>query len=255
MKANYVERPAPEMPNGRIRGLEPHARDVAVRLGDSISARFSSLLFHHSLLARLNQAQRTSQLPKHDVDATTQRVLANSWQAHFLFDDLVFNAASLCDYLGNAVWFGFHGANYINKKWKNTYDAAKRADFESKLPRGTRIHGSRTGKVIVDAHVSYVNDLYAYRSELIHYTIDGPDVYSHTFWEDRTEKPELPVPRTFSKRLNQLFGVTKEQSASVDIVSGAYGLVVRLGELTLATLSALCEDLPRTADEPLIMLM
>src|SRR5690606_829711 len=108
MHANYVERRAPEMPNGKIRGLEANARDIAARLRDSIWSRFESLRFHHGLMisVREQQARRLSESSDHN--ARSNAILTASWRAHYLFDDLVFNAASLFDYLGNAVWFGFH---------------------------------------------------------------------------------------------------------------------------------------------------
>jgi hypothetical protein len=53
MKANYVERDAPELLGGRIQGLAPEARDIAVSLRESISARFESLRFHHLLMQRI----------------------------------------------------------------------------------------------------------------------------------------------------------------------------------------------------------
>jgi hypothetical protein len=255
MKANYVERPAPELLGGKIPGLEPQARNVAVRVRDSISARFNSLGFHHSLMGNVRESERRGLASARSSDSRTQTILAASWHTHFLFDDLVFNAASLCDYLGNAVWFGFHGGNYIRKKWNSAYDAARREDVESKLPRGPMIHRSRTGLLVLKAHENFVNDLYGYRSDLIHHSIDGPDVYSHEFWERRGGTEErLAMPRLFSKRLRRLIPVADAESQT-DIFEGGRLLVVQLGQLTVEILTTLREELGWTDGEPLQMLM
>jgi hypothetical protein len=252
MKANYVERYAPEFLGGRVRGLEPEARELSVRLRDSISARFSSLEFHQRLLISISENERRA-LREQKADHT-QTILSATWQTHFVFDDVVFNAASLCDYLGNAIWFGFHGANNVKKKWNNTYDAAKSPNFEAKFHRGSRIYGSNTGNLVRTAHESFVNDLYAYRSDLIHNKIDGPDLYSHRFWEQRVlPDSTLGLPRNFAKRLRRILPAKGDDSA-VDIVAASGIVITRLGELTLEILQSLRDDLGWNPDEPLLML-
>jgi len=207
MRANYVERDAWEMPGGKIRGLAPEASDIAVALRDSIWARFDSLRFHDQLITQVlgGIAERVQSAT--DDDQRFNAVWTASWHAHYLLDDLVFNAASLFDYIGNAVWFGFHGQNHIKKKWKKTYQAAKSSAVEKKLPGGPKIYSSATGAVVLDAHADLVNDLYEYRSDLIHNRLDGPEVFRTEFWRDSL-RPEftLPLPEGFSRRLGKTVG-------------------------------------------------
>jgi hypothetical protein len=255
MKANYVDRPAPYLPGGRIKGLEPPARDIAVLLRDSISARFNSLLVHHDLLARTRDNQRRTLETLSDMNSQTQFILKTTWQSHFFFDDIVFNAASLFDYIANAVWFGHHGLNHRKKKWNKAYDAAKSSAFEQRLPRGARIFGSAAGNLILEAHESLVDDLYGYRSELIHHNVDGPNIFSHTFWAEASRSDaELALPRLFLKRLSHVLTSPGDEQAEVNMVHGAERLIVRIGETVVPLLQALRDDLGYDKSTPLTML-
>ena len=187
MKANYVERDAWEMPDGKIRGLAPEARDISVALRDSVWARFDSLRFHHGLMGSVRNQHDHKVAEMAPGEDRARITWTASWHAHYLFDDVVFNAASLFDYLGNTIWFGFHGQNYTKKKWKSTYQAARRREVEENLPAGVRIFDSATGQQVLAAHAELVNDLYEYRSQLIHNRLEGPNVFSHEFWERNSQ--------------------------------------------------------------------
>jgi hypothetical protein len=255
MKANYVERDAPELPGGKIRGLAAEARDSAVSLRDSIWTRFDSLRFHHSLLLRLNDDKREKLNAQKPGSDDFDLLWASTWYTHYLFDDVVFNSISLFDYLGNAVWFAFHGQNHIKKKWNKAYSAAKGSDMEVRLKRGPRILGSKTGAVIRRAHESFVNALYEYRSDLIHNRIDGPNVFSHEFWE-QTRQPgfRASLPKGYVHRLRVLLPNAKAGNPDVDVASGAEHLILRTGHVTLELLGALQEDIGWTEGEPLTIL-
>ena len=89
MKANYVERDAPEWLDGKIQGLAPEARDIAVNLRDSISARFESLRFHHVLMERLQQGRRDQLTAGRGTADGAMEIWSASWHGHYLFDDVV----------------------------------------------------------------------------------------------------------------------------------------------------------------------
>jgi hypothetical protein len=255
MKANYVERNAREFPGGKIQGLAPEARDIAVNLRDSIWSRFDSLRFHHNLMIRILESHRHQLPEKGHSSASFDAIWSASWHAHYLFDDVVFNSASLFDYLGNAVWFGFHGQNHIKKKWNKAYEAAKRPDLETRLPNGPRIFGSATGDLIREAQEVFLNDLYGYRSDLIHHHIDGPEVFSHRFWEESMQPGfQVPLPRAYIRRLRKLVPEMNTQSPEVDMVRGAEHLIKRIGSVSLDLLATLRDDLGWTEGEPLTML-
>ena len=253
MKANYVERHARELPGGKVRGLAPEAREIAVALRDSIWTRFDSLRFHHNLMIRVD-GSRQQQLNgmNNSVDGF-DAIWGASMHSHYLFDDLVFNAASLFDYLGNSIWFGFHGQNYIKKKWSKVYEAAKRPDLEEGLSLKTRIYGSRTGTLILEAHDALVGDLYGYRSELIHIRADGPDVFSSRFWEESSRSGfRLPLPKAYMRRLRGL--VAADAQDQVDMLAGAEHLIRRIGAVTLSLLETLRYDLGWKEGEALTIL-
>jgi len=254
MKANYVARSAPEFPDGLIHGVAPEARDIACNLRDSISARFDSLRFHYELMLRVRQGHLRQLQQAEAGSARAQMLWLASMETHYLFDDIVFNAASLFDYIGNAVWFGFHGQNHIKKKWNKAYEAAKRVELETKLPNGPRLFGSTTGDLIKEAHEAFVNRLYEYRSDLIHHRIDGPEVYSHQFWADISHTDlRLPVPRTYMRRLRRLVGDAALDENSVDIIAGAEELINKVGECSVRLIESLRDEFGWVEGEPLTM--
>jgi len=252
MKANYVQRDAWEMPDGKIRGLTREVLAIAVALRDSIWSRFDSLRYHHWLLTQV--AVEARRAGRADNEVAHQVCWSAAWHSHYLFDDIIFNAASLFDYVGNAIWFGFHGPNHIKKKWSKAYEAAARPDLEKSLPRGVRIFGSRTGKSVLVAHRRLVNALYEYRSELIHNRSDGPDVYSFEYWERSWEKGfQMPVPTKFRKKLGSLLGAAA-QGEDFDMLQFAEALIRRCGEVVIELLENLRSDLGYDPDEPLTLL-
>jgi hypothetical protein len=255
MKANYVERDAWEMPDGKIRGLAPEARDISVALRDSVWARFDSLRFHHGLLESVRKQHDEKVVAMTPGEDRARITWTASWHAHYLFDDVVFNASSLFDYLGNTIWFGFHGQNYTKKKWKSTYQAARRKEIEENLPGGVRIFGSATGRQVLDAHAELVNDLYEYRSQLIHNRLEGPKVFSLEFWERNSRgNLKLPFPNLFARQLKKVIPEATDSAQDIDISVGTEHLIKRIGELTLALIDTLKLDLNWDRDEPLMIL-
>lgn len=254
MKANYVERDAPELPGGKIQGLAPEANAIASALRDSIWARFDSLRFHHQLILNVAERRRQQLKSASDDDQRFNAAWSAIWHAQYLFDDLVFNAASLFDYLGNTVWFGFHGQNHIKKKWKKAYQAAKGEGIEPELPKGPSVFGSQTANVILDANRNLVDDLYQYRSELIHNRMDSPEVFKMEFWQESV-RPDaaLTLPPKYARHLGSIIP-SADNDERIDMAAGAEVLIERTGETTLKLLETLREDLDWSEGEPLTML-
>jgi hypothetical protein len=168
---------------------------------------------------------------------------------------LVFNAASLFDYLGNTIWFGFHGQNHIKKKWNKANEAARKPEVEDKLPKGALIFRSKTGAEIRRLHDAFVNELYGYRSELIHNRMDAPDIYSHEFWEtNQREGARLAFPRKYQKRLMRMVTGSEGTEETVDMVEGGERLICKIGRETVHLLQVLRDDLGWKEGEPLTML-
>lgn len=255
MKANYVERNAREIPGGKIRGLTTEASTIASSLRDSIWARFDSLRFHYGLISNVERQFKTRLDRGADDKERFDIIWAALWHSQYLFDDAVFNVASLFDYLGNAVWFAFHGQNHIKKKWKRTYQAAKRPGLEAKMKGKTKIHGSRTGNAVLEAHRELVDKLYEYRSELIHNRMDGPQIYKTQFWQD-TWHPDfrLPLPPNYVRLFHRKGSTERLEANSNSIVNGTAALVQSAGDQTLKLLAMLREDIGWTEGEPLTIL-
>lgn len=258
MKANYIEKPAPELPGGTIKGLGPRARDAAVEIRDSIRARFESLSFHYHLLVRIHEGH--SQALEDRAPASSEEDFPGLWQAawqeQFLFDDLVFNAASLFDYLACAIWFGFHGRNHRKKKWNDVTSAAREPGREPDPKDGPSIHGSLTGRKALAADRDFVGDLAGYRADLIHHRVDAGTAssrYKHD-GEDLAADLSVSLPANYAKAVKALVPDMGTGESDPELTDAGAHLIGRVGRVTLDLLEALQDDLGWDEDESLVML-
>lgn len=257
MKSNYVERNAPEMLDGKIKGVTPRTKDRTVRIRDSIWARFDSLRFHYTLLIRVHEGHEGALDPTAmGMNEGDYRFLWNAaWQEQFLFDDLVFNSASLFDYLATAIWFGFHGHNYIKKDWGDVTKAAREADREPDPREKNTLYGSHTGELALRVDRDFVGDLYGYRADLIHDKIDAGTASSELKVDDGVMTTELRVsaPENYSEDVKALLSDIDTEEVNPQLNEAAEHLILKVGDVALDLLEALQRDLDWD-DEPITML-
>lgn len=257
MKANYVEQSAPFLPGGTVEGLRPQARDVAVEIRDSIRARFESLSFHHHLLARVHQGHaKALEGTPGSSEEEFRGLWRAAWQEQFLFDDLVFNAASLFDYLACAIWFGFHGRNHRKKKWNDVTSAAREPGREPDRKDGSSIHGSLTGRKALAADRDFVGDLSGYRADLIHHRVDAGKASSgyKVKGEDLAAELSVSLPANYAKAVKALVPEVETTESDPELTDAGAHLIARVGRVTLELLEALQDDLDWDEDESLVML-
>lgn len=246
MRANYSVIRASEVPGGKLRGLRNQESQLAIRIRESILHRFDALVFHRHLVEKyydgaVEELKRRGPHPSGHYEL----VYASVHRLQMLFDSLVFHSVSLFDYLGNSVWFGFHGSNHVKKKWKGAYGAAKTGKDERDIKRDLMIQGSETGKVVLEEHDGFVRDLRDYRAALFHYGSDDPrgglsQSFSSSGWQ-----PHLHafLPADYVAGVRSLVGDDKGDGDDMLLVDGADGLVQRVGQSAIRVLRTLSSDL------------
>lgn len=246
MKANYVERSAPEMLGGKIKGPPPQARDIAVQIRDSIWPRFGSLRFHYSLLERVHEGHLSALYGAESGSRDEFDVLWDAaWNEQFLFDDLVFNAASFFDYLASAIWFGFHGQNHIKKNWGDATSAARNPEREPESKNGPSIYDSRTGEKILNADRHFVGDLYGYRADLIHHKSDA-GAASSGFRLDAgqlTSELSVTLPGNYAKEVKALVPDPGGTDKEPELLDAAEHLILNVGAVGLDLMATLQSEL------------
>lgn len=255
MKANTRERKGLDALDG-IQAVAPEERDLAVRVRDSIWLRFDSLRFHYNLLVQIHGGH-VEALARTESGPYDHQVLLNAaFQEQFLFDDFVFNSSSLFDYVACAIWFGFHGRNPHKKDWSDTTSAAREEGREPSTKSGRSIHGSRTGKKVLQADRDFVGDLYGYRSDLIHDRIDIGTVSSGYRFTggDLAAELTVSVPEDYARDVKALLPPLDDEGEDPELTVAADHLIRRVGAVVLDLLEALREDLDWDEDEPFMML-
>jgi hypothetical protein len=141
-----------------------------MHLRDSLIYRSESLTWHVMQLARMQAAAMAklhSTMPIQNAAGDIMRLMHRHQQ--FTFDDVIFNAISLFDYVGNTVGFAYYGEPRHRSEWKKVRRFARDAAFERKEHPTPRISGRTIGETIVEADRSFVARLSEYRATLIHY--------------------------------------------------------------------------------------
>jgi len=140
-------------------------------LRESLIYRSDAIAWHTSLISRLQRgasAQMESMFGR-DPNAPGDIARISAREQQFAFDDVIFNAISLFDYVGNTVAFSLYGEPHQKAKWTRVEHYARDPIFEKKATGGTRISESGLGSTIHRNHVTLYARLMEYRSELLHY--------------------------------------------------------------------------------------
>jgi hypothetical protein len=89
-------------------------------LRDSLIYRSGSVTWHTSLISRLRKAAvaHLQAVFGRDPNALGDMLRISAREQQFAFDDVVFNAIALLDYIGNIVAFSLYGEPHQRAKWK-----------------------------------------------------------------------------------------------------------------------------------------
>jgi hypothetical protein len=162
-------------PIGILHGLMIHTPNEKLRdIAKSLVYRFESLQYHLILILNLQEEYESIAI-KPSLDQQSHASLWNlHYQAHFLFDDILFNLCSLLDYLG-ALMLGtllkqvrlIIGEDRIDEKH---FDWGKLSIYSSASEPRTRIDTvlEDLSNKILDHDKSYVKKLFNYRNKVIH---------------------------------------------------------------------------------------
>lgn len=181
---------------------------VMFRLRDSLSYRAEAVDWHPHVLRVLHSAGLRRLSEAHPDQAEEHQILIHiASEHHYLFDDLVFNALSLFDYVGNAVGFALYGEQRRKAKWDRIHRFAHDPEYESREHPAARISSTELSPCILDVHSSLVFALAEYRAALIHYEAQlGPGEFqiNYTPAADGGFDPQyallLKVPDQFGRR-------------------------------------------------------
>lgn len=178
-------------------------KDLVMRLRDSLMFRSEALFWHAAFLPVLrNSGNRRLSEVKQQTEEEFHLLMSVGSEQQFLFDDLIFNALALFDYIGNLVGFAFYGEQRKKAKWDRIQKYARDEVYEARHHPAARIARSRAGVRIRAAHTELVEDLSDYRADLIHYeALVGTGTYRIDFHrEGRRADLRVVVPASFAKR-------------------------------------------------------
>ncbi len=219
---------------------------------NSILYRLKSIRFHLFLAVDAYQGI----IRKFDENFFSQKtddhhiLTAGSEQMLFIFDDIVFNSASLLDYIGNLI-----GLLYINKpsiKWNGICNSV--SDKDNKLSK------TQIAPIILKHHHEWINHLYGYRSSLIHIRKDEAES-NHTKKYERNENGEgfeihfgfnVKAPHFFEKNIKIISQEIPMKDPSIIDVS--YWLAEKTVKTTNELISCAKAELEPIINEKLEML-
>jgi hypothetical protein len=155
---------------GYSRELGRKNQATVMRLRDSLIYRGEALSWHGSLIDWLqNGALHRLRNTFPDPNAPGEIVRSAAREQQFAFDDVVFNAIALFDYVGNTIGFAFYGDQRRKAKWDRIQKYARDEAFDTRDHANPRVSGTEVGELVVRAESELVAPLSDYRAALIHY--------------------------------------------------------------------------------------
>lgn len=218
----------------RVTASEKFRSDTERILGlrDSIVYRFESLAYHIDLLLGRERAclePFRDEIFRRDA---LDHVRSASRDMKFLFDDLVFSAASLFDYFGNAIGFLLLREPTVNKKWGGVRKWAV-ADQD----------GTQTAEIVRQLGDEWIRGMIDYRNGLIHEESDtAGGAYRCTLAGGSAQlEIRITAPRDFTDRIQYLRD--NPVAGGLRIMDAGLWLVGQTYDAASALTSALAKDL------------
>jgi len=200
-------------------------------LRDNIMYRVHSIRFHLVLLLRTRQHNEVKIHSGHPHKAILMNAQRDEQMA--VFESIVFHSCSLFDYLGNIVDYVAAGHKRKKLQWRGAAKAAR--------DKNNPLHNSPLATTIDKHSRQWIDKLYDYRSDLIHFKSDPCDViYTHT---GRDGKHEIIVfaPSRFVKSIAVLR--EKSKTHKLSLLFAAFWLVEYSTNSTLDIIGDLREHM------------
>ena len=145
-------------------------RERVFRLRDSLIYRAEAIAWHAHLLSVLQtSANRRLEEAFHDREKEVHLLMLAGREQHYAFDDLVFNAISLFDYIANLIGFTIYGDRRRKAKWDRIQKFARDVAYDEAQNDVPRLSGTRVSQSVLNANSALVERLSDYRAALIHY--------------------------------------------------------------------------------------
>lgn len=168
--------------------------NVVLGLRSSLLFRLGSLIFHYEYLVNHKKQYLSAINEKPGLSNETHHIAHSATNTQtIIFDDLIFNSVSVFDYLGYFISVLTYG---IHKKWtwNKLYKATKNDE--------SKISNSIFKEKLVKVHSEFIDNLYEFRSELIHYQAYGVS-YGLSYGGNEGVKLTLHPPKDFLKVLRR----------------------------------------------------
>lgn len=147
----------------KISGL--NIDDVFLGIRSSLLFRLRALIFHYEYLLRHKEQYRSELNQKTHLGVDTHFLADTSVEVQsIIFDDLIFNTVSAFDYLGYFISVLTYGT-HKKWNWNKLYRATKQED--------STISNSIFKEKMVEVHSGFIDNMYGFRSDLIHYKAHG----------------------------------------------------------------------------------
>lgn len=183
--------------------------DVVIGIRSSLLFRLGSLIFHYEYLVN-HKEQYLKEITQKPLNEKTHQIAQSVTNTQsIIFDDLIFNSVSVFDYLGYFMSVLTYG---IHKKWtwNKLYKAAKNND--------RKIGSSIFKEKLVKVHSDFIDNLYEFRSELIHYQTYGLN-YDLSYVGTEGVKFKLHPPKDFLKVLRRADLIKSEDDEHLHVDS------------------------------------
>jgi len=181
---------------------------------DSLIYRTSAVNWHLTNLKSLHKSleEKLLNAPHSSInDPSVMR--SNQYQIYFLFDDIIFNLASMFDYLGNLIGLAYIGPNKNRMKWNGITKCFR--DPKNKLSE------LNFAKNVIEINNKWVNHLMSYRGDSVHHKIDMGGA-QHTWEYSENEisiNINIDLPNSLAKKL------FNEKDKSVCLIEASSELV------------------------------
>ena len=218
--------------------------NAAAGIGESMRYRFDSMLYHYGMLWLVNDHY----LP--DIEEFSGsghwppgylRVIAT--QHLFLFDDMVFGAASLFDYFAGLTGLTLLGVNEQRVKWGSLIRRVVAIERDAESPNSAALLHSGTSALVLRRNREWINQLIAYRSDVIHHRADRPDASVTVDLLAENDRARLSVfaPDRFVRRM-ALRRLKEGDEAKMALIDAAEWLVMRTFDTLASCLLTLWSD-------------
>jgi hypothetical protein len=166
-------------------------------LRENLSYRMESSVFHLQLISYVKQ-RGIEKLREAETTDNPVYLIKIVREVFFTFDDLIFNLLSQIDYLGNLIGYIYLGEHKKSLQWNGIVKTCRdpKNKFENKELRD----------YILSEDKRFIDHLYRYRSDLIHYNKDGSEAVHciNEREEDSIHTLSIEAPEKFRKVLKNL---------------------------------------------------